>query len=225
MHGTRDVYGTNRARFREQCRRPAPEITRIEGGKQERRLYRPWSDAREARSTNKEREERKRDEEKGHAEESASYENESERTHSRGFYIARMQICTLQVRDSPSRLLTGRWEWERDRDREQFRVRARNEEEDGRGGRDAREDDVEANRNVANSRRIAETRRKRLEENLEIGNNDITTRLHDVFFFFFMKRDTKNSRRNVEGDCPEIFASRYVGSKERVRKEEGHCRT
>lgn len=89
-----------------------------------------------------------------------------------------------------------------------------------------REDDAEANRNVADSRRIAETRRKHSEENLEIGNNDITTRLHDVvFFFFFVKRDTKNSRRNVDGDCSEIFASRYVGSKERVRKEEGHCRT
>lgn len=143
--------------------------------------------------------------------------------HSRAFYIARMQICTLQVRDSPSRLLTGRWE--RDRDRELFRVRARNEEEEGRGGRDAREGDVEANRNVADSRRIAETRRKHLEENLEIGNDHITTRLHDVFFFFLTKRDTKNSRRNVEGDRSEIFASLYVGSKERVRKEEGHCRT
>lgn len=47
-----------------------------------------------------------------------------------------------------------------------------------------REDDAEANRNVADSRRIAETRRKHSEENLEIGNNDITTRLHDVVFFF-----------------------------------------
>lgn len=98
MHGTRDVYGTNRARFREQCRRPAPEITRIEGGKQERRLYRPWSDAREPRSTNKERQERKRDEEKGHAEESASYENESERTLTGILYCAYANMYSASSR-------------------------------------------------------------------------------------------------------------------------------
>lgn len=167
MHGTRDVYGTNRARFKEQCRRPAPEITRIEGGKQERRLY----TAHGRMHASRDRRTRKGKKGKGTRRKATRKKARRTRTkvnvHSRAFYIARMQICTLQVRDSPSRLLTGRWERERDRDREQFRVRARNEEEDGRGGRDARQDDVEANRNVADSRRIADTRRKHLEENLE----------------------------------------------------------
>lgn len=80
MHGTRDVYGTNRARFKEQSKACARDNENRRRKTRETAVHRPWSDAREPRSTNEEREERKRDEEKGHAEESASYENESERT-------------------------------------------------------------------------------------------------------------------------------------------------